>query len=129
MRLVLYPDPPTQCVSLNPSWAKGYSRLGAAYFGLEEYQEAIKAYEEGLKKDAANEQLQSGLTEARAAAARPPPSSSPFAKPEFLAKMAMDPRGRALMGQPDFQAMLRDVQANPSSMSKYIQDPRFQIVR
>ena len=42
--------------------------------------------------------------------------------------MAMDPRGRALMGQADFQVMLRDVQANPSSMTKYIQDPRFQIV-
>ena len=57
-----------QCVALNPSWAKGYSRLGAAYFGLQEYQEAIKAYEQGLEKDASNEQLQSGLAEAKAAA-------------------------------------------------------------
>lgn len=68
------------------------------------------------------------VSDAEAASVRPS-LSSPFAKPEFLAKMAMDPRGRSLMGQPDFMTMLRDVQVNPSNMSKYIQDPRFQIVR
>ena len=122
LRLVL------QCVALKPTWGKGYSRLGAAYFGLEDYAEAVSAYEQGLQHDPASEQLQGALADAKAAAARPPPGSSPFSKPEFLAKMAMDPRGRALMGQPDFQLMLRDVQNNPSSMGKYLQDPRFQIV-
>ena len=38
---------PLQCVSLKPDWAKGYSRLGAAYHGLGEYPEAIQAYEDG----------------------------------------------------------------------------------
>ena len=122
------PAPVLQCVALKPTWGKGYSRLGAAYFGLEDYAEAVSAYEQGLQHDPASEQLQGALADAKAAAARPPPGSSPFSKPEFLAKMAMDPRGRALMGQPDFQLMLRDVQSNPSSMGKYLQDPRFQIV-
>lgn len=36
-----------QCVSLKPDWAKGYSRLGAAYFGLQQYDDAIKAYDDG----------------------------------------------------------------------------------
>jgi predicted TPR repeat methyltransferase len=36
-----------QCVDLKPDWAKGYSRLGAAYYGLQEWEQAIKAYEDG----------------------------------------------------------------------------------
>lgn len=36
-----------QCVSLKPDWGKGYSRLGAAYFGLEEWDKAIEAYDTG----------------------------------------------------------------------------------
>lgn len=36
-----------QCVDLKPDWAKGYSRLGAAYYGLQEWDNAIKAYEDG----------------------------------------------------------------------------------
>lgn len=36
-----------QCVELKSDWAKGYSRLGAAYYGLQEWENAIKAYEDG----------------------------------------------------------------------------------
>jgi hypothetical protein len=38
-----------QCVELKPDWGKGFSRLGAAYFGLEEWEEAVKAYEDGAR--------------------------------------------------------------------------------
>lgn len=41
------PNPFAQCVELKRDWPKGYSRLGAAYFGLEEWEEAVKAYEDG----------------------------------------------------------------------------------
>ena len=34
-------------MELKRDWAKGYSRLGAAYYGLEQWEEAIKAYEDG----------------------------------------------------------------------------------
>jgi hypothetical protein len=51
---VLLPLPATcagafvlQCVELKSDWAKGYSRLGAAYYGLQEWENAIKAYEDG----------------------------------------------------------------------------------
>ena len=36
-----------QCVTLKPDWGKGYSRLGAAYYGLEDWEEASQAYETG----------------------------------------------------------------------------------
>ena len=113
-----------QCVSLNPSWGKGYSRQGAAYFGLEEWQSAIEAYEVGLTHDPSSELLKNSLADAKAAAAKPPASKSPFARPEFLAKLAMDPRTRGFLGQPDFMAMLQAVQTNPGSMNMFLGDPR-----
>lgn len=66
-----------------------------------------------------------GLEEARAAAARP---RNPFASPEVYLKLAMDPRGKALLEQPDFMRMFSDVQADPSRISMYLQDPRMQLV-
>jgi stress-induced-phosphoprotein 1 len=38
-----------QCIKVNPSWAKGYARKGAALHGQRRYVEAIEAYETGLK--------------------------------------------------------------------------------
>ena len=45
-----------KCVTLNSKWAKGYSRKGAALHGLEDFDGAIAAYEEGLKLEPGNAQ-------------------------------------------------------------------------
>ena len=37
------------CIKLNPSWGKGYGRKGAALHGMGQFEDAIKAYHEGLK--------------------------------------------------------------------------------
>jgi len=47
-------------VELKPDWAKGYSRLGAAYFGLNQFDQAMDAYDRGLKVDPSNAQLRQG---------------------------------------------------------------------
>ena len=41
------PSAPLQVVKLKRDWPKGYSRIGAAYSGLKQWQEAIEAYEQG----------------------------------------------------------------------------------
>jgi len=51
-----------QCVALKPDWGKGYSRLGAAFFGLGEFLEAAEAYEQGLQHDPSSDLLKSGLS-------------------------------------------------------------------
>uniref|UniRef100_A0A7S0RRP4 STI1 domain-containing protein n=1 Tax=Chlamydomonas leiostraca TaxID=1034604 RepID=A0A7S0RRP4_9CHLO len=117
-----------KCVSIKPDWGKGYSRLGVAFFHLHRLDEAIKAYEDGLTHDPANEQLKSGLADARTAKEAPPPPRGPFSSPEVLTRLAMDPRTRPLLGQADFMSMLKDVQGNPQNMSKYLPDARFQLL-
>lgn len=32
---------------IKPDWPKGYSRLGAAYYGLKNFEKAIESYEQG----------------------------------------------------------------------------------
>ena len=77
----------------------------------------------GLEVDPANEQLRSGLEDAKAAKDRPqagagPPGMGGLFGPDFLGKLALNPQTRHLMQQPDFLAMLQDLGRNPSNMSK-----------
>lgn len=56
----------SQCVKVNPTWSKGYTRKGAALHGQRRYDEAIEAYEAGLKIED-SPALRKGLEEVKAA--------------------------------------------------------------
>lgn len=58
--------PGSQCIKVNPTWAKGYARKGAALHGQRRYVEAIDAYELGLKIED-SPALRKGLDEVKAA--------------------------------------------------------------
>jgi stress-induced-phosphoprotein 1 len=121
------------CIAAKADWPKGYGRKGAALYGLRKYEEAIAAYDEGLKIDPTNETLRSGLADVKQAeirATQGPPADAMggigqmLSSPELYGKIAMDPTTRGFLAQPDFVAMLTDVQKNPSSFSKYMSDER-----
>ncbi|VAH42522.1 unnamed protein product [Triticum turgidum subsp. durum] len=57
----------TRCTMLRPLWPKGYYRLGAALMFLEDYEEASRAFADGLELDPAN-----ALREAQEAVKNPP---------------------------------------------------------
>lgn len=109
-------------VELKADWPKGYSRLGAAYFGLKKHEDAIEAYEKGLELDPNNEQLKAGLKDVEAA--NRGPAGGLFSSPEFFGKLAMNPKTRAYLAQPDFMTKLRELQSDPSSISRHMSDPR-----
>lgn len=110
-------------VELKADWPKGYSRLGAAHFGLHQLQEAVEAYKKGLELDPKNEQLQQGLKDVEAA--QQGPAGGLFGSPEFLTRLATNPKTRSYLSQPDFMSMLRELQSDPKSMAKHLNDPRF----
>lgn len=116
-------------VELKPDWPKGYSRLGGAYAGLRQWKDAKTAYEKGLQLDPDNTGLKNGMEEAEAAEHSRGAGGGGLGGmfgPEFMAKLAMNPKTRAYLGQPDFQAMMKDLSVNPGSLSKHMGDPRFQ---
>lgn len=51
---------------MNPAWAKGYARKGAALHGQRRYAEAIETYELGLKIED-SPAIRKGLDEVKAA--------------------------------------------------------------
>ena len=53
-----------ECIKLNPTWAKGYVRKGAALHGLYKLDEAVRAYERGLTYDPSLTALTDGLNDA-----------------------------------------------------------------
>eukprot|EP01044_Picomonas_judraskeda_P018132 COSAG03_NODE_3536_length_1961_cov_2.366273_2_plen_309_part_01 len=59
-----------KCVQMEPSFARGFGRKGAALYGLGRYADAIVAYKRGLKEDGGNAALKAGLEQAEAAKQR-----------------------------------------------------------
>ncbi len=53
-----------ECIRLNPKWAKGYVRKGAALHGLYRFDDAVHAYELGLTHDPSLDALTTGLNDA-----------------------------------------------------------------
>ena len=53
------------CIAINSKWPKGYWRKGQAYIELEQYEDAVKTYDEGLKNCDNDENLIVGRRKAQ----------------------------------------------------------------
>jgi stress-induced-phosphoprotein 1 len=112
-------------IELKADWAKGYSRKGAALHGLGKMEEAIQAYNSGLKIDPNNAQLKKGLEDAEnAAASKGFDSLSGLFGPDALQKIAANPKCSAYLAQPDFIQKIQAIQQNPNTLNMYMNDPR-----
>lgn len=111
-------------VEIKPDWAKGYSRKGSALAYLGRLDESIKAYEDGLKFDPNNKQLQDGLSEVKAQMSTPKGFPNPFGEANLIGKLRADPRTKAYLDDPEYLVMLQQLQTNPSLLRQNLQDPR-----
>lgn len=85
-----------------------------AYLGRTE--EAIEAYEEGLRVDPTNAQLAEGLKEVKAKQpAFPGLSSDLFRTPDLFVKLQNDPRTRAFLQDPEYVKLVTKLQTDPSA--------------
>lgn len=129
------------CIGLNPAFAKGYSRKGAALHKLKRYNDSIAAYESGIEKFPGDKGLMSGLDSAKKekdAPARPaggmgggaggargmPPGLSSLFGPDMMAKIALDPKLRGYMSDPEFMGKITKLQEDPNSLTGMLGDPR-----
>lgn len=117
---------------MNPAWGKGYLRRGAALHGLHRYDDAVTAYEEGIKQED-SPGLQKGLREVQEAKGSllslgvifPPPDASVsesaeaeqagtgiakiFQDPNLFSKLAANPKTAPLLADHSFvQTVCRD---------------------
>jgi stress-induced-phosphoprotein 1 len=117
-------------VTLNPNWGKGYARKGAALHGAQKWQEAIDAYEAGLKVED-SPALKKGLQDVKDAKAQAGMSrdlakvsfkftdieaeveeedvtgiGKMFKDPNMWGKLAANPKTAKLMQDPQFVAQV-----------------------
>jgi stress-induced-phosphoprotein 1 len=116
-------------ISLKNDWPKGYSRKGAALELLERFDEAVKTYEEGLKYDSNNEQLKEALKNCKdnvesGFTMGGPGGFNPFSDPKFLANLAMNPKTRDLLMDPEVQDLVKGLQKNPNDIAKLLNHPK-----
>ncbi|KAG6026436.1 hypothetical protein E4U19_002648 [Claviceps sp. Clav32 group G5] len=118
---------------LKPDWAKGWGRKGAALHGKGDLVGANDAYEQGLKHDASNAQLKSGLASVEKAmqhesgglGADPTGGlGQMFNDPNMIQKLANNPKTSAYLADPSFMAKLQQMQRNPGMSQDLFSDPR-----
>ncbi|CAL1702062.1 unnamed protein product [Somion occarium] len=121
-----------KCISVNPSWSKGYARKGAALHGLRRYDEAIDAYESGLRLED-NPALRRGIKEVLDAKAAEEKGEGAqafgfekmFADPNLLGKLAANPRTAKDMADPKWVETLKLCQQQPKLAQSFLSsDPR-----
>jgi stress-induced-phosphoprotein 1 len=121
-----------KAIELQPQWPKGYSRKGAALFGLQRFQEAEQVYSDGLQHDPSNVSLQKGLQQVTTTTnqqSQPHVSdqNNPFGSlfgGDLAGKLAANPETAKLLSDSQFMKMLMEVKADPQKMTQYLQDPR-----
>ncbi|CAG7561356.1 unnamed protein product [Fusarium equiseti] len=117
---------------IKPDWAKGWGRKGAALHGQGDLLGANDAYEEGLKLDANNAQLKSGLAsvkkamDAEVGGGQDPGAGlgQMFNDPQLMQKLASNPKTSSFLSDPSFMAKLQSIQQNPSNAAEMFSDPR-----
>jgi len=119
------------CIGLNPAFTKGYSRKGAALHTLKRFNDSIAAYQEGLGKFPDDAALKKGLDDVKRDKDAPPggyPSAGGLPgglfSPQMLAQMAMDPRTRPMLNDPDVMSKIQLVQQNPNLLPTMLSDPK-----
>lgn len=110
-------------VTLKPDWGKGYSRKASTLAFLGRTEDAIAAYEAGLKVEPESLALKEGLFDLkRQTQSRGFPN--PFATSEALNKLRNDPRTKQLLEDPDFLRTMAELQSNPSALAMKLSDPK-----
>ncbi|PNY28295.1 Heat shock protein STI1, partial [Tolypocladium capitatum] len=118
---------------IKPDWAKGWGRKGAALHGKGDLLGASDAYEEGLKHDANNAQLKSGLASVEKAMQQEAGGmggdplgglGQMFNDPNLIQKLASNPKTSGLLADPGFMAKLQQIQRNPQNTQDLFTDPR-----
>lgn len=111
-----------ECLKLDPTFVKAYSRKGVSHFFMKEYHKALQAYEKGLKLDPANEECKAG----RDTTIQKVQSSNSGAVDEEQVRHAMaDPEIQSMLKDPQINLFLKDMQENPKAAQEAMnKDPK-----
>ena len=103
-----------KCLSLEPTWAKGYGRKGAALHMLKKYDEAIECFNEGLKLESDNSYLKSGLELVKNE--KDLSYNQPNFSMDMMQQLMQNPKIQEKVKDPSFVTKMMQYQTNPLAM-------------
>ena len=124
----------TECVKINPSWPKGYTRMGAAHLGLGDLDEAESNYKKALELDPSNRIAKEGLDQVKRVqeARRQQPDmglTQIFNDPNMIEKLKQNPKTSEMMKDPALVAKLIQFKSNPQALAAdLMKDPRLMTI-
>jgi len=122
-----------KCIEMMPTWGKGYGRKGAALHGLGQFDSAVEAYDKGLEVEPGLAMLVKGLDDAKREMSRSADGGlgglgNVFGQPDVLQKIASNPKTAPFLSDPSFMMKLQQLQQNPESIGKHLEDQRIMSV-
>ncbi|KAK2196050.1 bifunctional Heat shock protein Sti1-like/STI1 domain/Tetratricopeptide repeat 2/Tetratricopeptide repeat/Tetratricopeptide-like helical domain superfamily/Tetratricopeptide repeat 1/Heat shock chaperonin-binding [Babesia duncani] len=125
LKLGEYPSALADCnkaTEMDPTFVKAWARKGTLHMLLKEYHKAIEAYDRGLSIDPNSPECLNGKADC---IARIQSMSQSDTVDEEQVKHAMaDPEVQRILGDVQFQLILKRISENPASMYEYMQDPK-----
>ena len=123
-----------KCISIKPDWGKGYGRKGAALHGKGDLEGAHKAYKAGLAIEPGLAMLSNGIAEVEAQIKAQASSGGLgqivqlLQRPDLLEVIGRHPQLAGFLAQDDFVAVVKELQTDPQSLMKHLNDDRVQML-
>ena len=119
-------------IQLKPDWVRGYTRLGAACQGLENWDEAEEAFKKALEIDPNNANAKADLATVQKMKNQTNNEEKAglgnLFNPQMFDMLRYNPKIAPYFNDPSFARMIEDIKADPKNFSKYQNDQRLQIV-
>ena len=103
-----------KCIDLEPTWAKGYGRKGAALHMLKKYDDSIASFEHGLSLETNNSYLQSGLELVKNE--KDLTNNNPAFSMDLMQQLMQNEKIKERVKDPSFVSKMMQYQSNPLSM-------------
>ncbi|CCK68761.1 Hsp90 cochaperone STI1 KNAG_0B03200 [Huiozyma naganishii CBS 8797] len=123
-----------ECTKINPSWAKGYTREGAAHFGMGNLDDAEASYKKALELDANNKIAKEGIEQIQRVQSQRQAQpdlglTEMFNDPNLIEKLKNNPKTAELMNDPQLVAKLLSFRSNPNGLAQDLfSDPRLMTI-
>ncbi|EKX73407.1 conserved hypothetical protein [Theileria equi strain WA] len=124
MKLCEYPSALTDCtkaLELDPQFVKAWARKGNLHMLLKEYHKAMDAFNKGLSIEKDNYECLQGKHNCYLKIQEM--SQSDKVDEEQYKHAMADPEVQQILGDPQFQLILKKISENPQSMNEYMRDP------
>jgi stress-induced-phosphoprotein 1 len=113
-----------KCIEMKPDFVKGYTRKGHIQYFMKEYQKALETYDQGLKLDENNAELQDGIKRAiQAMNDQINKNRQGAPDQETLQRAMQDPEVQQILADPVMRQILEDMQSDPKAAQNHMRNP------